>query len=191
MLETNAGGAVGTSSPTGGEGRLLSPARRSFLGVLLAAGAASVGALLSVPLIRFVLHPLLRVTTPASWSDVGSVEEFGTSASPLKKLITVEQRDGWRKIVSEKAVYVIKQPDGRLVVLSSICPHLGCSIAWRSEKDEFLCPCHGGRFAADGKLLGGPPPRRMDQLQSKVEEGRLKVHYQYFRQLVPDKEIIA
>ena len=165
--------------------------RRSFLGVLLGLGSFCVGTLLSVPLIRFVLHPLLRVTTPASWSDVGSVEEFGTSASPLKKLITVEQRDGWRKIVSEKAVYVIKQADGRLVVLSSICPHLGCSIAWRTEKDEFLCPCHGGRFAADGKLLGGPPPRGMDQLQSKVEEGRLKVHYQYFRQLVPDKEIIA
>ena len=149
-------------------------ARRSFLGVLLAAGAASVGALLSVPLIRFVLHPLLRVTTPVSWSDVGSVEEFATSASPLKKLITVEQRDGWRKIVSEKAVYVVRQADGKLTVLSSVCPHLGCSVAWRTEKDEFLCPCHGGRFAADGKLLGGPPPRGMDQLQSKVEEGMLE-----------------
>jgi menaquinol-cytochrome c reductase iron-sulfur subunit len=64
-------------------------------------------------------------------------------------------------------------------------------VAWRAESDEFLCPCHGGLFAADGQLLGGPPPRGMDQLESKVEEGKLKVHYQYFRQLVPDKEVIA
>ena len=187
MLDTSAGSS--TTPP--GSGRLSSPARRSFLGVLLATGTASVGALLAVPLVRFVLHPLLRITTPPSWSEVGKVDDFASAASPVKKLITVEQRDGWRKIVSEKAVYVIKQADGQLNVLSAVCPHLGCSAAWRTEQNEFLCPCHGGRFAADGKLLGGPPPRGMDQLESKVEEGVLKVHYQYFRQLVPDKEIIA
>jgi Rieske Fe-S protein len=190
MLESNAGNSARTPSRSGG-GLLSSPLRRSFLGVLLGAGTVSVGALLSVPLFRFVLHPLLRITTPLSWSDVGSANEFTAAASPVKKLITVEQRDGWRKIVSEKAVYVIKRADGQLVVLSSVCPHLGCSAAWRAEKNEFLCPCHGGRFAADGKLLGGPPPRGMDQLESKVEDGVLKVHYEYFRQLVPDKEVIA
>jgi menaquinol-cytochrome c reductase iron-sulfur subunit len=172
-------------------GQTYSAARRSFLGVLLAAGTASVGALLSVPLIRFVLHPLLRVTTPLSWSEVGRVEEFAAAASPVKKLITVEQRDGWRKIVSEKAVYVIKQSNGEFVVFSAVCPHLGCSVAWRVEKNEFVCPCHNGHFSPNGKLLGGPPPRGMDQLGSEVEDGILKVHYQYFRQLVPDKEVIA
>jgi Rieske Fe-S protein len=183
--------AAGVPLAKNGDGQLPSPARRSFLGVLLAAGTASVGALLAVPLFRFVLHPLLRVTTPLSWAEVGSVNEFAAAAGPVKKLITVEQRDGWRKIVSERAVYVAKQADGQLAVLSSICPHLGCSVAWHAENNQFLCPCHGGRFAADGKLLGGAPPRGMDRLDSKVEEGMLKVHYQYFRQLVPDKEVIA
>jgi quinol---cytochrome c reductase iron-sulfur subunit, bacillus type len=191
MLENSAGSSAGIPSTEAGSRQLASPARRSFLGVLLAAGTASVGALLAVPLIRFVLHPLLRVTTPLSWSEVGDANEFAAATAPVKKLITVEQRDGWRKIVSEKAVYVIKQADGQLAVLSSICPHLGCSVAWRTENNEFLCPCHGGLFAGDGKLLGGPPPRGMDRLESKIEEGMLKVHYQYFRQLVPDKEVIA
>lgn len=189
MPQTNDGSSAG--SPPARGGQVPSVARRSFLGVLLAAGTASVGALLSVPLFRFVLHPLLRITTPLSWSEVGRVDEFSAAVSPVKKLITVEQRDGWRKIVSEKAVYVIKQANGDLIVLSSVCPHLGCSVAWHSENNEFLCPCHGGHFAADGKLLGGPPPRGMDHLESKIEEGVLRVHYQYFRQLVPDKEIIA
>ena len=81
--------------------RISLPDRRSFFAVLLGAGATGVGALLAVPLVRFVLHPLLRVTTPAAWSDVGKVEEFASVALPVKKLITVEQRDGWRKIVSE------------------------------------------------------------------------------------------
>ena len=165
--------------------------RRSFLGFLLSAGGASVGALLSVPLLRFVLHPLIRGTIPLSWTEVGSVEEFAKASEPVKRLVKIEQRDGWRKIVSEKALYVCKDANGQLRAFSSICPHLGCSISWHDEKNNFVCPCHNGQFTPDGKLLGGPPPRGMDLLESKVEEGMLMVHYQYFRQLIPNKEVIA
>jgi menaquinol-cytochrome c reductase iron-sulfur subunit len=186
MPERIADSSTGGLSTKNGDER---PSRRSFLGVLLGVGGASIGALLSVPLFRFVLHPLLAATTPLAWTDVGSVGAFGDA--PVKKLITVEQRDGWRKIISEKAVYVVKNANGDISVLSSICPHLGCSVAWQTENTQFLCPCHGGRFASDGKLLGGPPPRGLDRLDSKVEEGVVKVHYQYFRQLVRDKEVIA
>jgi Rieske Fe-S protein len=131
------------------------------------------------------------VTTPLAWSDVGGVDEFASASAPVKKLVTVEQRDGWRKIVSEKAVYVVKQKGGELIVLSSVCPHLGCSVAWQAEKSGFSCPCHGGFFAEDGQHLSGPPPRGLDLLESKVEDGTLKVHYQYFRQLVPTKQVLA
>ena len=31
----------------------------------------------------------------------------------------------------------------------------------------------------------------MDDLESKVEDGMLKVRYQYFRQLIPTKEVLA
>ena len=31
----------------------------------------------------------------------------------------------------------------------------------------------------------------MDDLESKVEGGVLKVRYQYFRQLIPTKEVLA
>jgi menaquinol-cytochrome c reductase iron-sulfur subunit len=171
--------------------RPIAGGRRSFLGALLGVGAAAVGALLSVPLIRLVLHPLLRTTTPTTWSDIGPVDEFSSLTGPTKKSILVEQRDGWRKIVSENVVYVIKDADGALAALSSVCPHLGCSLPWVSDKSEFICPCHIGRFAPDGKLLGGPPPRAMDRLESRVENGVLQVHYQYFRQLVPYKEVIG
>jgi menaquinol-cytochrome c reductase iron-sulfur subunit len=180
-----------------GEGRTVDnaagslPQRRSFLGALLGLGTAVVGAVLSVPLLRMVLYPLLRTTTPESWSDVGSAAELGSASTPARKTILVEQRDGWRKVVSEKPVYVIKDPNGQLAVLSAVCPHLGCLVAWQADRDEFICPCHQGHFGADGKLLSGPPPRGMDRLDSKIQDGVLQVHYQYFRQLVPDKEVIG
>lgn len=189
------------SSPISGEGRKgaagqsnleVEPvSRRSFLGVLLGFGAVVVGAALSVPLLRFALHPLLTTTTKTDWSDIGKIEEFASLKAPMKKLITVDQRDGWRKIVSEKAIYVLPAKDGVLRVLSPICPHLGCSIPWIEAKQQFVCPCHTAIFTLDGAIVSGPSPRAMDDLESKVEEGVLKVRYQYFRQLIPTKEVLA
>ncbi len=165
--------------------------RRSFLGALVAIGTSGIGLLLSVPLGRFALHPLWRATTEVLRSDVGTAGEFADITTPVKALITVEQRDGWRKVLSTKPVYVARGDDGRLRVLSSVCPHLGCTIMWSEPRGQFVCPCHNGVFAADGTLVSGPPPRGMDELDSTIEQGVLKVRYQYFRQLVPTKEVIA
>lgn len=165
--------------------------RRSFLGVLLGFGTVVVGAALSVPLIRFALHPLLTKTTETGWSNVGKIDEFASLAAPAKKLITVEQRDGWRKIISEKAIYVLPMKDGGLRVLSPICPHLGCSIPWIEAKQQFVCPCHTAVFALSGAHISGPAPRAMDALESKIDNGMLKVRYQYFRQLISKKEVLA
>jgi menaquinol-cytochrome c reductase iron-sulfur subunit len=165
--------------------------RRYFLAGLMAAGSAVVGGLLAVPLVRFALHPLLARTTEKSWSDVGSVDEFQNLDVPVKKLVTIEQRDGWRKTVNEKPVYVSKDAKGELIVLSAVCTHLGCSVPWVEKEKKFICPCHLGTFSPEGKLLAGPPPRDMDRLETRVEDGVLKTQYQFFRQLTRNKEELA
>ena len=167
------------------------PGRRSFLSVLLGVGTVTMGALLSVPLARFTLYPLFARTTETKWSDLGAVKEFSSITSPVKRLVTVERLDGWRENVSEQAVYVNRSGSGHLRVLSTICPHLGCSVSWHEDRRLFICPCHGGVFAPDGTLISGPPPRSMDALNTKTEDGTLKVEYQYFRKLVPTKVLIG
>jgi menaquinol-cytochrome c reductase iron-sulfur subunit len=165
--------------------------RRSFLGVLLGFGTVVMGAALSVPLIRFALHPLLAKTTDIGWSEVGPIDEFMSLTAPVKRVIKVEQLDAWRKIVSEKPVYVLPGTNAKLRVLSPICPHLGCSIPWNETKQQFICPCHVAVFGKDGARISGPAPRSMDDLDTKVENGTLKVRYQYFRQLIPTKEALS
>jgi menaquinol-cytochrome c reductase iron-sulfur subunit len=165
--------------------------RRSFLGVLLALGSLFVGALLAVPLLRFALFPLLRRTTQTNSSPVGELSEFSPLTEPVMRTIQIEQVDGWRKAVSEKAVYVTKDNQGQLRVLTSICPHLGCTVPWNKEKKQFVCPCHGATFAADGTRVSGPSLRGMDPLETSVQDGQLLVRFQYFRQLVSDKEVIG
>ncbi|MDE6748349.1 MAG: FAD-dependent oxidoreductase [Lachnospiraceae bacterium] len=36
------------------------------------------------------------------------------------------------------------------------CPHLGCALKWNKTEHSWDCPCHGSRFAEDGKLLDNP-----------------------------------
>jgi len=165
--------------------------RRSFLAALLGIGSVFVAALLSVPLIRFALFPLIRRTTELKGSPVGELSEFASSTEPVMRTIRIEQVDGWRKAVSEKAVYVTRDGQGQVRVLTSICPHLGCTVPWNKEKKEFTCPCHGAAFAPDGSRISGPSLRGMDTLQASVENGQLLVQFQYFRQLVSDKEVIG
>ena len=165
--------------------------RRSFLAALLGVGSVFVAALLSVPLIRFAIFPLIRRTTELKGSPVGELGKFTSATEPVMRTIQIEQVDGWRKAISEKAVYVTRDSQGQLLVLTSICPHLGCTVPWNKEKKEFICPCHGGTFALDGSRISGPSLRGMDTLQTSVENGQLLVQFQYFRQLVSDKEVIG
>src|ERR1700676_5144047 len=175
------------SSPS----ELFVESRRSFLGAWLAVGGFFVGALLSVPLIRFALFPLLRRTTELKESSVGALTDFSSWTEPVMRTIQIEQVDGWRKTISEKVVYVTKDSQGQLRVLTSICPHLGCTVPWNKEKHEFICPCHGATFTPEGTRVSGPSLRGMDPLETSVQNGQLLVRFQYFRQLVSDREVIG
>jgi menaquinol-cytochrome c reductase iron-sulfur subunit len=185
-------GRIATTSAEGtGESSMGVSGRRTFLEALLGLGAASVGALLSLPLIRFFLHPALKVSPPSPWKEVGNIKEFVSATTPVKKLVKIEQRDGWRKVISDRPLYVCKDTSGKLCAFSAVCPHLGCTVSWHDEKNSFVCPCHNGQFTAEGRLLGGPPPRGLDTLELKTDGEMLMVQYRNFRQLVPNKEEIA
>ena len=144
-----------------------------------------------MPLIRFALFPLLRRTTELKESPVGVLTDFSSLTEPVMRTIQIEQVDGWRKAISEKAVYVTRDTHGQLRVLTSICPHLGCTVPWNKEKGKFACPCHGAIFASDGTRIAGPSLRGMDALETSVRDGQLLVRFQYFRQLVADREVIG
>lgn len=36
------------------------------------------------------------------------------------------------------------------------CPHLGCALKYNRQEHSWDCPCHGSRFAQNGRLLDGP-----------------------------------
>lgn len=182
---------MGVTSEKGNEPKAESFGRRSFLLALFGVSGATVGALLAIPVVRFITFPLRKNAADAGWSDLGPVGDFATLTAPTAKTITLERRDAWQSTTSQTAVYVLPPANGQFRILSPICPHLGCSIRWVDAENKFICPCHSGSFTPSGDRIAGPPPRSMDSLESKVENGILKVRYQYFRQIIPHKEVMA
>ncbi|HJK96927.1 MAG TPA: FAD-dependent oxidoreductase, partial [Polyangiaceae bacterium LLY-WYZ-14_1] len=46
--------------------------------------------------------------------------------------------------------------DGTLHLRDAICPHLKCVVQWNGEEGSWDCPCHGARYAVDGRVIEGP-----------------------------------
>ena len=70
--------------------------------------------------------------------------------------------------------WLLHEPNGDFRAFSAICTHAGCSVGLSGG--EFACPCHGGRFsAADGSVLGGPPPSPLSRLNIRVVDGDVRL----------------
>jgi cytochrome b6-f complex iron-sulfur subunit len=74
-----------------------------------------------------------------------------------------------------KPAVVLQAKPGEYLALSAVCTHLGCVVQWQEDKGEFLCPCHGGRFAPSGAVVAGPPPRPLENLPVVIDGDQLRI----------------
>jgi len=96
----------------------------------------------------------------ATLREIGTVDEFPMNSVTPDRV---------------NRLYIVRENDGGFLALSLICPHLGCSVMWNEEKQQFDCPCHSSAFDRRGLVLNSPAPRPMDYLPVIIEEGKLKV----------------
>ena len=65
---------------------------------------------------------------------------------------------------------VVVQPSaGKYIALTAVCTHLGCIVKWEADKEDFLCPCHGGRYSPDGQVTAGPPPKPLESYPVAIQ----------------------
>jgi menaquinol-cytochrome c reductase iron-sulfur subunit len=143
--------------------------RRRFLSRISLALSGLAAAVVSVPILAYLLSPLLR---PAAnqWRDVGAVSDF-----QIGQTVEVALEDPsplpWAGQTALTAVWLRRIGPTEFVAYGVYCTHLGCPVNWRAEAELFLCPCHGGVYYADGTVAGGPPPRRLGQYEVRVANG--------------------
>ena len=70
-----------------------------------------------------------------------------------------------------------EESPGGLLALWQKCPHLGCTVPWRSDftfldrTGWFRCPCHGSTYTKEGGILvAGPSPRPLDRFPMEVRD---------------------
>lgn len=161
------------------------PGRRSFLGTIIGAIGAGIAVVLGVTIARYSIGPALKSDDQPSWTDAGLMEDLA-EGTWVKRNVIVSQDAGWGKFNSQRPIWV-RKTEGQVAVFSATCPHLGCTI--NEAASGFICPCHGSAWNADGQKIGGPSPRAMDSLESRVDGDTLKVKYEYFKQGVPEKVV--
>ena len=62
----------------------------------------------------------------------------------------------------KRAVY--RDDAGTLHVLSPVCRHIGCHVAWNSAERSWDCPCHGSRYSGEGEVIQGPTVKPLKRL---------------------------
>lgn len=161
--------------------------RRRFLKWSTAASAFCSAALAGIPALRAFLSPSFKRAQPETWIKLGDVETFDLDI-PTKVDFVETVTDAWVESRALRSVWVYTEDAETFTVYSGRCTHLGCGFGFDKAKQQFRCPCHEGAFdLKTGDVLAGPPPRALDRLETKIENGDLYCAYRDFRVGVPEK----
>jgi len=133
-----------------------------------------VGAILAVPIVRYLLSPVTRERKLGyeSWLALGGLEQFPTSQT---RLATYRNpvANPWDGQTADIPCWVRNLDGQKFQVFAINCAHLGCPVRWFPQSNLFMCPCHGGVYYADGSQAAGPPPRGLFEYHYRVKDGKL------------------
>lgn len=150
--------------------------RRAFfakVGLLL---NGLVGTVLAVPVLGFLLSPVLRQRRSASqsWVSLGGLDHYPDGET---RLATYRNPlvNTWDGETANIACWVRRVGSEKFQVFAVNCAHLGCPVRWFPQSALFMCPCHGGVYYQDGGRASGPPERGLFEYPHKVENGELLI----------------
>ena len=143
------------------------PGRRRFFVRIITAVQAAIGGTLGVLLGGTIISPGLA-RQQETWLPAGSLGSLPTN-EPTAVTIRVARQDGYTQIVERRTVFLLKDAESRVTALDSTCTHLGCRVSWDSVAQELRCPCHGGAYDRRGEVTGGPPPRALARLDTRID----------------------
>jgi menaquinol-cytochrome c reductase iron-sulfur subunit len=142
--------------------------RRRFLSRVSLALSGLAAAVVSVPIIAYLLSPLLQ-EPPIQWLDVGPLQNF-----QIGQTVEVAYDDPsplpWAGQTARTAVWLRRDTETDFTAFSINCTHLGCPVNWLPDAKLFMCPCHGGVYNGDGTVAGGPPPRSLARVGVRVTD---------------------
>jgi menaquinol-cytochrome c reductase iron-sulfur subunit len=113
---------------------------------------------------------------------------------PRRFTVIDDRVDAWNLFPKEPvgAVYLIRNETDSVTALNAECPHAGCRVEFKPDRDVYQCPCHDSSFHVDGLLANknSPSARALDSLEvhpDKLKAGEVWVKFQSFRSGTAEK----
>ncbi len=150
------------------EGGSTERSRRRFFQWVIRSSGAIIGLVTIIPGIGMLLAPVLAGANRQRRKVL-----FQQPADAQSPTYVPARFEGQEE--TAPGIFIRKTPDGRAQAVSARCPHAGCAVVWQGDKNQFFCPCHSGRFDANGAVLSGPPPRPLDRLPCRNVNGDLYI----------------
>jgi Rieske Fe-S protein len=154
--------------------------RRDFIKVTTGIVGGFIGVAIGLPAIYYLIDPALREGGKDAWIPIGNVENMEIG-KPYQFSFTRVQVNGWERTSSSFGGYVLRKSEdpNDILILSSKCTHLSCSVNWHEESNAYICPCHDAKFGIEGEVLDGPPPRPLDRYTEfrVTEDGTLEIYF--------------
>jgi quinol---cytochrome c reductase iron-sulfur subunit, bacillus type len=144
-----------------------------------ALGGAAV-AVVALPVVGFAVAPIFD-RPEENWEAVGSPDVF-TSGTYRQSVITIVDGvgdSGKTTVYIRKGSPDLNEDPSEFIAISNRCAHLGCPVRFVRAAGTFICPCHGGVYDFQGKVIGGPPVRPLDHFQTRVRDGQLEIGPRY------------
>jgi Rieske Fe-S protein len=166
------------------------PGRRALV-LATCAGACAVGLAAAGPTLALALAPLDAKGGGGRWVRTLKLAQL-KDGEPRRVAIVADRRDAWtvERNVELGSAWLVRRGE-RVDALSAVCPHLGCSVNAVGPSPDgatgFSCPCHTSAFDAAGRRIGGPAPRDLDALATRIEDGWVEIELRRFRIGVAEK----
>ncbi len=154
--------------------------RRDFIKIVTIAVGSVIGTVVGLPVIDYLISPALRKSAMEAWIPLGEFEKIPVGI-PTYFSFNRTTVNGWENTVTNYGVFAVRKDSTHVIALSNICTHLGCHVTWHTDIQNYVSPCHNGHFDIYGNVVSGPPPRPLDEFQTKIEGGMLSVLFPPYR----------
>ena len=84
---------------------------------------------------------------------------------PKEELDNLPAGHGGIVQTAEGKAGVYRDEEGRVFIVDTRCPHLGCQVEWNPDEKSWDCPCHGSRFDHMGNLLDNPAQENLRRME--------------------------
>jgi glycine/D-amino acid oxidase-like deaminating enzyme/nitrite reductase/ring-hydroxylating ferredoxin subunit len=119
----------------------------------------------------------IRLLSPRRFTPIKSAEVWARENAAVIKHLTVDYLkraegeaadlapgEGRIVEVDGHSCAAYRDAGGQVTLLSCVCPHLKCKVAWNGVDRTWDCPCHGSRFQVTGEVIEGPAWRGLERI---------------------------